>query len=158
MVVRVHEKQFQPRSQTGERGGPLGRDMRRRLVMSLLAALSSGACADRTIAEAGEDPEVDPGEQPSAAGALYSPCTNSSECPELLCVFPSGEAGFCSAPCETADDPGRCEPTPGDQPATCLDIGLPVTACALDCEDAPCPVGMRCERVMSGGDERSICF
>ena len=127
--------------------------------MFMLAALSSAACSDRPIAGSGEDdPELDPGEQPIAAGALYSPCTESSECPGRLCVFPSGEAGFCSAPCDAAEHPGRCEPTPGDQPATCLDIGLPTPACAIDCEDASCPRGMRCEQVLSGSDERSICF
>lgn len=120
------------------------------------------ACADRTIAEdsGDDDPALMPGEQPLAAGAMYSPCTDSSECPESLCVFPRGEAGFCSAPCTAPSDADNCDPPPGDQSATCLDIGLPSGAwvCALDCADAPCPHGMRCEQVMASDGGRSICF
>lgn len=113
-------------------------------------------CTDRTIA--GEDGDQEPGEQPLTPGAMYSPCTDSSECPTGLCVFPLDESGFCSGPCAAAADPDVCAPPPGDAPTTCLDIGLPEPACALDCADAPCPTGMRCQQVMAGDGERSICF
>jgi hypothetical protein len=115
-------------------------------------------CADRTIAGDDEAAAMEPGEQPLAAGAMYAPCTDSSDCPDGLCVFPLGESGFCSGPCAAPADPDSCEAPPGDQPATCLDIGLPEPVCALDCADATCPHGMRCEQVMAGTDERSICF
>lgn len=130
------------------------------LVMALCLPLL--ACADRTVAEVGDpdDEEQDPGEQPLAMGAMYSPCTASADCPGSLCVFPSGEAGYCSEPCAAPTDPGNCDPAPGDQTTTCLDIGLPEGSrvCALDCADIACPVGMRCEQVSAGDGPRSICF
>ncbi len=132
-------------------------------VLAALLSLSPGACTDRELAgvgdEAADDGEV-PGEQPLAAGAMYSPCAASSECPDGLCVYPAGEAGFCSAPCAAPSDPGDCDPPPGDQPPTCLDIGLPDRSwvCALDCAAATCPRGMRCEQVMASDGARSICF
>lgn len=131
-------------------------------LLVVLCGVAPGACTDRELAEEGEvaDGELEPGEQPIAAGAMYSPCELSSECPDGLCVFPAGEAGYCSGPCAAPIDPGRCAPPPGDQPATCFDIGLPdgTWVCALDCEDAPCPRGMRCEQVMASDGARAICF
>lgn len=141
--------------------------MAMRIMTSLLAAsvcLLPVACADRTLDETGDEAGPDgpePGDQPQAAGAMYSPCQVSPDCPDGLCVFPSGEAGFCSAPCAAPDDPGNCAPPPGDQTPSCLDIRLPTGSpvCALDCADAPCPRGMRCEQVLDGDDsERAICF
>lgn len=129
-------------------------------TLSLLTAiLCLAACTDRTVAEGGDEGEG-PGEQPIAAGAMYSPCSVSEECPDGLCVFPRGEGGFCSAPCAAPDDPGGCDPAPGDQPTTCLDIGLPDDrrVCALECSDTACPSGMRCEQVLAGDGGRSICF
>lgn len=126
----------------------------------LLLTLAPG-CADRTVAEVG-DPEdaQDPGEQPVAMGAMYSPCMSSADCPGSLCVFPAGESGYCSAPCAAPTDPGLCEPPPGAQSLTCFDIGLPDGSwvCALDCADIACPHGMRCEEVSAGDGPRSICF
>jgi len=130
------------------------------LLLALVPLALSSACADRTIADAGDE-DLEPGDQPQAAGALYAPCTASSDCPDGLCVFPSGEAGYCSVPCLAPGDPAPCEPAPGDQSPGCLDIGLPggELVCALDCGADPCPRGMRCERVMArGGAGRSICF
>lgn len=135
--------------------------MQRRTLTSLLVAtlLLPGCSTDRTIVEEGDDPEM-VGEQPVAPGAMYSPCTNSNECPDGLCVFPSGEAGYCSAPCTAPTDPGNCAPPPGDQMTTCFDVGLPDGSwvCALDCEDIGCPTGMRCEQVQAADGERAICF
>lgn len=130
----------------------------RRLVCLLLLLL---ACTDRTVAEAGDpDDEQDPGEQPIGMGVMYAACTSSADCPGSLCVFPAGEAGYCSAPCATPTDPSLCEPAPGDQSLTCFDIGLPDGSwvCALDCADVACPQGMRCEQVSAGDGPRSICF
>jgi hypothetical protein len=135
-----------------------------RRLISLFAAtisLPGIGCTDRSIAEAGDpEDELDPGEQPVAPGAMYSPCTVSPECPDGLCVFPSGEAGFCSAPCAAPTDAGRCAPPPGDQSTTCFDIGLADGSwvCALDCEDIGCPTGMRCEQVEAADGARAICF
>lgn len=159
-ATKIHRPD--PLAETRERGLSLPATMHRRLVgaMWIAAACLLIGCTDREIAEDGDDPALEPGEQPLAAGAMYSPCTSSSECPSGLCVFPEGELGFCSGPCSAPNDPDPCEPTPGDQPATCLDIGLPADAraCALDCADAPCPQGMRCEPVMTRDGARSICF
>jgi len=131
-----------------------------------LAACSSRAVPDDDMGD--DDPtmgpppgELQPGDQPSAPGSMFSPCMQSSECAPLeLCVFPQGESGFCTGACTAPDDPSACDPPPGDQPSTCLDIGLADGrwVCALDCADAPCPTGMRCEQVAAGGGERSICF
>lgn len=138
--------------------------MRLAPLLAATLGLAAVACTDRTLAEAGEDEEgaesPGPGDQPQA-GAMYSPCTTSPACPGGLCVFPTDEAGFCSAPCAGAGEPSNCAPPPGEQTPSCLDIGLPTGApvCALDCDDAPCPRGMRCEQVLdSAGVDRSICF
>jgi hypothetical protein len=128
------------------------------------------ACSSRHVeddgagsAETSDDPpgELEPGEQPTAPGSMFSPCMQSSACaPQEFCVFPQGEAGYCTSACTTPEDPSNCDPPPGDQPPTCFDIGLPDErwVCALDCADAPCPNGMRCEQVATGGGERSLCF
>jgi len=109
----------------------------------------------------GETDGPEAGVQPSAAGAMYSPCERSAQCPpQEFCVFPQGESGYCTSACATPTDPSNCDPSPGDQLQTCFDIGLQDGrwVCALECARAPCPRGMRCEQVASGGSERAICF
>ncbi len=130
-----------------------------------LGLLLLGSCSSRPVEDgsASSDPTDGPvpGEQPTAPGAMFSPCMASSECaPQELCVFPQGEAGYCTSACAAPDDPSSCDPPPGDQTPTCFDIGLADGrwVCALDCVDAPCPHGMRCEQVAAGGGERSLCF
>jgi hypothetical protein len=138
-----------------------------RPLASLLAALLATACSSRAVGN--DDPgsldtppdEPEPGDQPTEPGAMFSPCTRSAECaPQEFCVFPQGEAGYCTSACTAPTDPGNCDPPPGDQPPTCFDIGLTDGrwVCALDCVDAPCPRGMRCEAVATGDGERSLCF
>lgn len=137
----------------------VGRRMRE-WPASTLVLLMLSACTDRDVID-GQDPdEQEPGVQPIEPGAMYSPCSAASECPSGLCVFPKDEAGYCSAPCAAPTDPSTCAAAPGDQPTSCLDINLPggQWVCALDCDDAPCPTGMRCEGVAASDGERSICF
>lgn len=142
--------------------------MGHRLASSTLLAVALAACSSRAVPDdAGDDDptldpaDPDPGDQPAEAGAMFAACTESSQCAPLeFCVFPQDEAGFCTSACAAPTDPTGCDPPPGDQPSTCLDIGLADGrwVCALDCADAPCPRGMRCEQVAAGGGERSICF
>lgn len=131
----------------------------RTLLIILGALLLPTACTDRDLI-ADPDEQEDPGEQPQEPGAMYAPCMSADDCPSRLCVFPEDETGYCSTPCAAPSDPGLCDPPPGAQPTSCLDIGLPSGAwvCALDCDDAPCPTGMRCEQIAAGDGERSICF
>lgn len=137
------------------------------LVLS--SALVSGlACSSRAVDEesAGTvddtgDTMTEAGVQPSAPGAMYSPCERSAQCDPLeFCVFPSGESGYCTAACTAPTDPSNCDPPPGDQPQACFDIGLEDGrwVCALDCAGTPCPRGMRCEQIETAGGPRSICF
>ena len=127
-------------------------------VPVVLAVLTG--CTDRDVVDVDDPGGRDPGEQPTQPGAMFAPCMAASDCPSLLCVFPKAEAGYCSTPCAAPSDPGTCGPAPGDQVTSCLDIGLPggEWACALDCEDGPCPNGMRCEQVAASDGERAICF
>ena len=150
-----------------------------RPLAPLLALLLASACSSRSVgddddgnddddaagsAESSSDSppgELEPGDQPTAPGSMFSPCMQSSECaPQEFCVFPQDEAGYCTSACVAPTDPSSCDPPPGDQPPTCLDIGLPDGrwVCALDCAAAPCPRGMRCEQVATGDGERSLCF
>jgi hypothetical protein len=137
-----------------------------RPLVPLLLTVLACACSSRSVedddAAGSDDPgELEPGEQPTAPGSMFSPCMESSECtPQELCVFPQGEAGYCTSACAAPDDPSSCDPPPGDQPPTCFDIGLPDGrwVCALDCADAPCPNGMRCEQVATSEGGRSLCF
>jgi hypothetical protein len=133
------------------------------LLLPLVLACSSRRVPDDEGGD--EDPTVgsalEPGEQPTAPGAMFSACTLSSECAPLeFCVFPQGEAGYCASACTAPTDPSNCDPPPGDQPSTCFDIGLADGrwVCALDCTEAPCPNGMRCEQVTTGDGQRSLCF
>jgi hypothetical protein len=145
--------------------------MRPRPLLLLLALGLAAACSSRSVPDdemGGEDPtagpppgELEPGDQPSAPGSMFSPCMQSSECdPQEFCVFPQGEAGYCTSACTAPTDPSNCDAPPGDQPSTCFDIGLADGrwVCALDCADAPCPRGMRCEQVATNDGERSLCF
>ncbi len=105
--------------------------------------------------------EQEAGVQPPGPGTMFSPCMRSAEClPQEFCVFPQGEMGFCTSACVAPQDPANCDAPPGDQPLACFDIGLEDgrRVCALDCRDAPCPRGMRCEGVTTGDGDRSICF
>lgn len=139
-----------------------------RLPVLLVAVLLACACSSRQVDDdddgagsADTTDELEPGDQPTAPGSMFSPCSMSSECaPQEFCVFPQGEAGYCTSACATPTDPSSCDPPPGDQPPACFDIGLDDGrwVCALDCADAPCPRGMRCEQVATGDGNRSICF
>jgi hypothetical protein len=136
----------------------------------LVGALACGPAVDTEATTAATDPDpsttttsdVDPGEQPSQAGAMYSACEAAAQCGELeFCVFPPGEAGYCSAACLSPTDPSGCDPAPGEGAGvSCLDIGIPDgrQVCALDCSQGACPTGMRCEGIETGSGERSICF
>lgn len=140
----------------------------RRLASLLISGLLAAACSSRSVedddAAASADPtagELEPGDQPTEPGSMFSACMESSECePQEFCVFPEGEAGYCTSSCAAPTDPSGCAAPPGDQPPTCFDIGLDDGrwVCALDCAQAPCPRGMRCEQVVTGDGNRSLCF
>lgn len=118
-------------------------------------------CGGRELVEgdSGDDTGVDPGVRPSGPGEMYSACELADECDPLsLCVSPQDEPGYCSAPCPGLDDTSGCAQGYG-APTFCLDIGLPDgPVCALDCENAPCPTGMRCEAVSTPSGDETICF
>jgi hypothetical protein len=138
------------------------------LWASVWASACLAACSARSVedddAGAADDPSagaLEPGDQPTAPGSMFSPCMQSSECaPQEFCVFPQGEAGYCTSACTAPTDPSNCDPPPGDQPSACFDIGLDDGrwVCALDCAEAPCPRGMRCEQVTTATGARSLCF
>ncbi len=139
--------------------------MVRLLTASLPLLLALPACSSRSVDDTGDDQAEtiadDPGDQPTAPGTMYSPCGSSDECPpQEFCVFPQGESGYCTSACAAPTDPSNCDLAPGDQPRICFDIGLDDgrLVCAIDCADASCPRGMRCEQVASGDREPSICF
>jgi hypothetical protein len=119
------------------------------------------ACGGRELVEGGESDEsgADPGQRPSSPGEMYAACERADECAPLsLCVSPQDEPGFCTSPCAAPDDPSACAQGFA-APTFCLDIGLPDgPACALDCAQAPCPAGMRCEGVSTPSGERTVCF
>ena len=104
----------------------------------------------------------DPGRRPQSRGSMYSACTDTSVCAPLeFCVFPQGEAGFCTAACGAGSDPSGCAEAPGeDRTPECMDIGLPDgrTVCALGCGDLSCPREMRCEEVESAAGAQLACF
>lgn len=140
---------------------------RRRLAITVVLLGGCGPAIEDE--EATDDPgpiassgEVEPGEQPSTPGSMYSPCDSVAQCGELeFCVFPPGESGYCSAACASASDPAGCDPAPGEGAAvSCLDIGLPDArqVCTLDCSSGICPQGMRCEGIETGAGARQICF
>jgi hypothetical protein len=158
--------------------------MRRFQILVVAPALLLGlgqavGCVDRSVGleDTDGDPDAndeddedmplpddyDPGVRPGGRGAMYSVCADSSVCTPLeFCVFPAGEAGFCSDACDHLEDASNCDAAPdGEARAFCLDIGLPDErrVCAIDCENGrPCPDGMRCEQVESGGRGRGVCF
>ena len=144
------------------------RELRIVAVAVLLAA-----CNDRTVgddAQADDDAEDEsdgggdgPGVRPGAAGSMYSVCLEVPQCMPLdYCVFPAGEAGYCSDLCGDGQDASVCDAAPGgDRDPTCLDIGLGDgnTVCALPCDALPCPEDMRCEGISTpAGGEAQICF
>lgn len=132
------------------------------LVASLALACSARPVDADDDESAGDTNEIDEaGVQPSERGTMYSACERSAECAPLeFCVFPQGESGYCTAACSSPTNPSNCALAPGSQELSCFDIGLADgrQVCALDCASAPCPRGMRCEGVNSGGVARSICF
>lgn len=148
--------------------------MSRWLPSVLASTLALGwACSSRPVDEETGAGSVDDtsddamtgtpeaGVQPTEAGAMYSPCERSAQCPpQEFCVFPAGESGYCTSACNAPADPSNCDPAPGDQPQTCFDIGLEDGrwVCALDCASTPCPSGMRCEEIGTTEGARSICF
>lgn len=153
----------------------MGRMARTSLAaLALTLGLLAPGCADRDLGGAdtdmpeedddGEIPaDYDPGDRPGAPGSMYSVCADSSVCTPLeFCVFPAGEAGFCSDACAGVDDPSPCDAAPdGEARAFCFDIGLPDArrVCAIECEGGrPCPRGMRCEAVESAGEAKNVCF
>jgi len=90
------------------------------VLLVLLAACSARSVDDEGASSGSSaDPdELDPGDRPTAPGAMFSACMQSSECaPQEFCVFPQGEAGYCTSACTTPTDPGNCEAPPGDQPS-----------------------------------------
>lgn len=138
----------------------------RALAVAML--LFTMACTERDMLGGADEVEArddadDPGDQPEGEGVMFASCTDLSQCDPLeFCVFPSGEAGFCSDACAGVDDNAPCDVLPdGMSEATCLDIGVPDgrRVCAIDCEGGrECPRGMRCEEVELGGEARRICF
>lgn len=138
------------------------------LVAALVLALGSG-CGGRQLGEDADDTQpmddamqIDPGQRPQAPGSMYSACTDTSVCPPLeFCVFPQGEAGFCTGACGPADDASVCDAAPGDDRIPfCMDIGLTDgrTVCALGCDGLTCPGGMRCEEVEAASGAQLACF
>lgn len=135
-------------------------------------ALALAACGGRQIGETDameqedEDddatPGDDPGSRPMSPGSMYSACTDTSVCMPLeFCVFPQGEAGFCTGACGPGDDASVCDAAPGeDRLPVCMDIGLTDgrTVCALGCDGLSCPRGMRCEEVESASGAQLACF
>ncbi|MEM7154470.1 MAG: hypothetical protein AAF799_16605 [Myxococcota bacterium] len=140
--------------------------MARAHFAALLAVSLALACSARPVDSDDEDEsdstDIDEaGVQPSEQGTMYSACGTSAECAPLeFCVFPQGETGFCTAACASPTNSSNCAGAPGNQELSCFDIGLADDrqVCALDCAATPCPRGMRCEAVNSGGTARSICF
>jgi len=128
-------------------------------ILLLLVACGPTVSTSSSDTDA-DDEEV--GVQPQEAGAVYSPCGAPGACAPLpYCVFPDGEAGFCTQECTAPGDPSGCPDDPGDLGrAFCLDIGLPeARVCAIDCSDGlPCPEGMRCEEVETADGPQRACF
>ena len=134
-------------------------------VMGVGLSVALAACVDRgtnlvDVGSSGPDDE-DVGMRP--ADGMFGPCGASDECEPLeFCVFPAGEAGFCTDRCATPTDPDGCDPSPGGSAVGfCLDIGLPDgdRVCALDCAGGKsCPGGMRCEGIETADGEERVCF
>lgn len=134
-----------------------------------LALSMAFACGGRNLGDPmddAQDPDSaeasDPGVRPGSRGSMYSACSDTSVCtPHEFCVFPQGEAGYCSAACGPGDDITTCDLAPGeDRDPSCMDIGLPDgrTVCALGCASLTCPGGMRCEEVQSASGAQFACF
>ncbi len=139
--------------------------MRKTSLRALLLLLWVAGCGSQVSTESADevDTDDDPGERPSEPGQSYSACGDPDEClPMPYCVFPQGEAGFCTQACGSGDDASTCALDPGTTDRVfCLDIGLPDgrTVCALDCADGfPCPEGMRCEGIDTDAGPQQVCF
>lgn len=131
----------------------------------IAALLATQACNGRELSALSEEEDIaesDPGDRPMSPGSMYSACTDTSTCAPLeFCVFPQGEAGFCTAACGAGDDPAPCSDAPNDdRTPVCMGIGLPDsrTVCALGCEGLSCPDGMRCEEVDAPTGAQLACF
>lgn len=135
-----------------------------RLTLTLALAGWAACTTREPVPEddaSGETTDDDPGDQPTAPGAMFSSCTDSSQCdPQEFCVFPADETGYCTSACAAPLDTSACDPAPGDQPLACFDIGLADgrVVCAIDCASDECPRGMRCEAVTTASGDALICF
>lgn len=131
-------------------------------ALALLAIGLSGpivvtACSDRTLATDAADDTGEPSRPP--AGAMFSECLAHEDCAPLpYCVFPEGEAGFCTRPCSNGMPDGCDPPGAGTAALTCIEVGSGQPVCALDCDSATCPFDMTCEAVDTLAGERRICF
>ncbi|MBL4686169.1 MAG: hypothetical protein JKY37_16365 [Nannocystaceae bacterium] len=134
-------------------------------VAWLAAFVAALACNSRELGALSEEQDTtdsDPGDRPMSPGSMYSACTDTSTCAPLeFCVFPQGEAGFCTAACGPREDPAPCNDAPSDDRSPiCMSIGLPDsrTVCALGCDGLSCPNGMRCEEVDAPTGAQLACF
>jgi hypothetical protein len=126
------------------------------------------ACADRAVDEVDEGDGADDdeagddeaGTRPSMPGVQFAACESLADCHVEYCIFPRDESGFCAQACGPGDDPTACGLAPdGHTQPICLDVGAAgETVCALDCEEDPCPAGMRCEHIDDGHGGRRVCF
>ena len=128
------------------------RDAPRIFVVALGLSFALG-CADRDLVPADEEQDTD---SPFSPGVLFAGCNEASDCLDGWCMHPQGEPGFCTHECQSASD---CDPdATSEAPPVCLAVSDDF-ACALDCEDASCPAGMRCEQIEDAeGVPRSLCF
>ena len=124
------------------------------LVLPLLLLLVAPACTDRSL---GEDAETGGEVERPPAGELYGECRDADDCSMTgRCLRPRGEAGFCTFDCV---DAGDCTDLGGSATPVCLPVDTTdASVCALDCADARCPQGMRCERVDTINGAKSLCF
>lgn len=133
------------------------------LPLALVLACGPAVSTDTNATDAGDSTGADgEGTRPTTPGAIYSVCSEVSECAPLeFCVFPDREGGYCGAACAAPDDPSACAPAPGNGATpSCVDIGVPDGrwVCGLDCSDGDCPDGMRCESINTSDGARDVCF
>ncbi len=124
-------------------------------ILLVLPFLLMG-CSDRTLGSNATGTTGDPIERPESG--MWSACADQSDCGDLpLCVFPSGELGFCTQSCELdLDCPASYAPP--DHPV-CVPLGDERPSCALDCGGGVgCPTGMRCLDVDTPEGARKLCF